>query len=129
MKKLAFRERFRYNKGAEVSTCTERMPDTCVFVLTSCKFFMSCWDIKRRPALAAFLCLSDAILIPTLLRRFLLPVLILPTARLPSVYFRSRRKQIRTVGSGTVCQAVHTLLPHGFLRSLFPYLPEPVIWL
>ena len=28
------RERFRYDKDAEVSACTERMPDTCAFVPT-----------------------------------------------------------------------------------------------
>ena len=30
-----FRERSRYDKDAEVSACKIRMPDTCVFVLTS----------------------------------------------------------------------------------------------
>ena len=30
---VSFHERLRYNKGAEVSACIRRMPDTCVFVL------------------------------------------------------------------------------------------------
>ena len=36
---VSFHERLRYNKGAEVSACKGRMPDTCVFVLTPHKSF------------------------------------------------------------------------------------------
>ena len=104
------------------STISSSPPCISIIILHFC-------PIKKIPYLEILPPFSRYGTFTTLLRRFLLPVLILPTARLPSVYFRSRRKQIRTVGSGTVCQAVHTLLPHGFLRSLFPYLPEPVIWL
>ena len=45
---VSFHERLRYNKGAEVSACIRRMPDTCVFVLIPCNGFGKITAILKR---------------------------------------------------------------------------------
>ena len=54
-KKFAFRERFRYDKRAEVSICKLRKSDTCVFALTPRKFFPVPDSIFSRSAMLSSL--------------------------------------------------------------------------
>lgn len=54
-KKFAFRERFRYNKRAEVSICKLRKSDTCVFALTPRNFFPVPDSIFSRSAMLSSL--------------------------------------------------------------------------
>ena len=66
-KKFVFRERFRYNKRAEVSICKLRKSDTCVFALTPRKFFPVPDSIFSRSAMLSSLsaCYPGASLIYT----------------------------------------------------------------
>ena len=54
-KKFAFRERFRYDKRAEVSICKLRKSDTCVFALTPRNFFPVPDSIFSRSAMLSSL--------------------------------------------------------------------------